>query len=111
MDTYQAVYEATRSRIFNGDVGAAIQDVCRQSFDISYAVQGLQGEFSITAYEMRRPSVLFRPQLARDGNQWCALYGENLHDGVVGFGDTPEKAMIAFDVSWLNEKCEKGVGL
>lgn len=46
------------------------------------------------------PSVLFRPRLSIDGNQWCALYGDNLHDGVAGFGDSPADAMLNFDRNW-----------
>ena len=46
------------------------------------------------------PHVLMRPKIYPDGNQWCALYGENLVEGVAGFGDTPELAMKAFDQSW-----------
>ena len=49
---------------------------------------------------MQRPSVLYKPKLSKDGNQWCALYGENLHDGIAGFGDTPAEAMIDFDKEW-----------
>jgi len=46
------------------------------------------------------PSVLYRPTLSRDGNQWCALYGENIQEGVCGFGDSPELAMQDFDRAW-----------
>lgn len=52
------------------------------------------------AISHQRPSVLYRPQLCQDGNQWCALYGENLMEGVAGFGDTPKDAMEAFDAAW-----------
>jgi hypothetical protein len=44
-----------------------------------------------------QPSVLYRPALSIDGNQWCALYGENLQDGVAGFGASPELAMHDFN--------------
>lgn len=54
-----------------------------------------------------RPSVLFRPHLSIDGNQWCALYGDNLQDGVAGFGDSPEAAMRDFDQAW-GKKLEAG---
>ena len=54
-----------------------------------------------------RPSVLFRPHLSIDGNQWCALYGDNLQDGVAGFGDSPEAAMRDFDQAW-GKKLESG---
>ncbi|KKN88064.1 hypothetical protein LCGC14_0251360 [marine sediment metagenome] len=47
------------------------------------------------------PSTIFRPSLSIDGDQWCALYGENLQDGVAGFGDSPAEAMAAFDEAWV----------
>ena len=50
--------------------------------------------------ERERPSYLWKPKLSIDGNQWCALFGENLQDGVAGFGDSPAKAMLAFDRAW-----------
>lgn len=52
------------------------------------------------ALDMRRPSRQYRPSLGIDGNKWCALYGENLQEGVAGFGDSPEEAMYAFDQAW-----------
>lgn len=48
-----------------------------------------------------RPFMLLRPRMVLDGNMWCALYGDNLQDGVAGFGDTPEKAAEAFDKAWV----------
>jgi len=50
--------------------------------------------------ERERPSYLWKPKLSFDGNQWCAFYGENLQDCVVGFGDSPAKAMLEFDRAW-----------
>jgi hypothetical protein len=47
-----------------------------------------------------RPSAIYKPRLSIDGNQWCALYGENLQDGVAGFGDSPADAMWDFDKNW-----------
>lgn len=58
-----------------------------------------QEEF-LAAQDRRRPCVLFRPSLYIDGDQWCALYGENLQDGVAGFGDSPALAMADFDMQW-----------
>lgn len=46
------------------------------------------------------PSAVYRPRLTIDGNQWCALYGDNLHEGVAGFGDSPGSAMYDFDRQW-----------
>lgn len=55
-------------------------------------------EQAATAYE--RPSVLYRPKVYIDGDSWCALYGENLQDGVAGFGSSPEDAIWDFDRNW-----------
>ena len=54
--------------------------------------------------ERKRPFMLLRPRMFPDGNQWCALYGDDIQAGVCGFGDTPEKAAHAFDLEWLNAK-------
>ena len=54
--------------------------------------------------ERARPFMLLRPKMLVDGNQWCALYGENLQEGVAGFGETPAKAALQFDIEWLNAK-------
>lgn len=59
--------------------------------------------------EHANPSVLYRPALSLDGNQWCALYGANLQDGVAGFGDTPALAMREFDTQWFNSKASPQV--
>ncbi len=56
-----------------------------------------------TAAAGRAPHVLMRPSLVPDGNKWSALYGNNLMDGVGGFGDTPEEAMADFDKNWSNQ--------
>ena len=57
-------------------------------------------EAGITSQAQRSPSVLFRPRIYIDGDKWCALYGDNLQDGVAGFGSTPEAAMADFDANW-----------
>ncbi|HEU4771864.1 MAG TPA: hypothetical protein VFS68_06875 [Candidatus Udaeobacter sp.] len=57
-----------------------------------------------TELERSRPFMLLRPRVFPDGSQWCALYGENLQDGVAGFGDTPAHAAQDFDIHWLNAK-------
>lgn len=62
--------------------------------------------------ERERPSHIYRPRLFIDGNQWCALFGENLQDGVAGFGDSPLLAYRDFDKNWrepLKSKKEMGV--
>ena len=39
-----------------------------------------------------------------DGNQWCALFGENPMEGVAGFGDTPAAAFKNFDENWNDSR-------
>ncbi len=56
------------------------------------------------AAQWERPSVLFRPTVSLDGNMYCALYGEDLMNGVAGFGDTMEAAMRDFDKNWGQQK-------
>jgi hypothetical protein len=60
----------------------------------------LQQAGEIATYDWVAPHVTMRPKLFIDGNQWCALYGENLQDGVAGFGDSPAKACSDFDDNW-----------
>lgn len=50
------------------------------------------------------PSAIYRPKVFIDGNQWCALYGEDLMSGVAGFGDTPADAVADFNRQWLTGK-------
>jgi len=55
---------------------------------------------------MTCPSAIYKPKIYIDGDKWCALYGENIQDGVCGFGDTPEKAMHEFDRNWQSFACQ-----
>lgn len=68
-----------------------------------YEVQAAEAKYD-AALERKRPFSWLRPKLFPDGNQWCVLYGENIQDGLAAFGDTPEKAALAFDLAWLNER-------
>lgn len=102
-DTYQAVYDAVRSRVSNID-SSAIERVASEAFDISYVKQRLMEAASTIEMEMIRPSVLFRPMLAADGTSWMALLGDDLQSGVAGFGDTPAAAMAAFDQAFWKER-------
>jgi len=99
MDSYQAIYDAVRSRIPSCDLSGLADRIAIQ-FDFSHHAAIAAQEISCATYEHQRPSVLFRPVLTIDGNQWCALYGDNLQDGVAGFGDSPANAMHDFDKNW-----------
>jgi hypothetical protein len=66
--------------------------------------QAYWNQMYANACDANKPHVFMRPAIYIDGNQWCALYGENLQDGVCGFGDTPAEAMSDFDKNWYWQK-------
>lgn len=99
MDSYQAVYDAVRSRLGNCDVGEAISNAIRDQ-NWAHYVQQAAYEWAIAAGEQTRPCVVFKPKLTQDGNMWCALLGDNLQDGIASFGKTPAEAMQEFDKAW-----------
>lgn len=57
-------------------------------------------EAAITRYALTAPHVLMKPRIFPDGDAWCALLGENLQEGICGFGATPAQAAGAFDDAW-----------
>lgn len=99
METYQPIYDAVRSRIGNGDIGAAIESAMREANIAHYVAMAAEAH-RCAAAEYERPCVLFRPSIGRDGSKWCALYGDDLMHGVAGFGDSPAEAMRDFDKNW-----------
>ena len=54
---------------------------------------------AIEAQEMTLIATL-RPRIFIDGDMWCVLWGENLQDGVAGFGKTPRLAVYDFNKAW-----------
>lgn len=40
---------------------------------------------------------VLHPTITKDGDKWCVLYGNNLQDGIAGFGDTIHAAIIDFN--------------
>lgn len=111
MSYSQEVYDAVRSKIHGGDVGQAFRDVVREAFDISWSVEFVKQEYLNAAMEQQRPSVLYRPEIMADGDQWCALLGADLQVGVAGFGDTPAAAMAAFDQAFWKGQTPKAIRL
>jgi hypothetical protein len=57
---------------------------------------------AIEAEEMNLVALL-KPRIFIDGDNWCVLYGENLQDGVAGFGDSPKLAVYDFNKSWVKK--------
>jgi hypothetical protein len=106
-DSHQAIYDAVRSRISNGDIGQAVESAARTAFgNAEHLMQCVAAEFTHAAMEQQRPFAVMRPRMYPDGNQWCALYGDDLQSGVCAFGNTPDAASRAFDLEW--EKAKAG---
>ena len=106
MDTHQAIYDGVRSKISNGDIGAAVEQAISNS-GLGEAVQSAGYEWrnaaihaQEAAMELMRPCVVFKPVISLDGDKYCVLFGDNLQDGVAGFGDSPADAMADFDKEW-----------
>lgn len=98
-EIYDATYNAVRSRISHCDLDSVFQRwLNSQSFDWKMA-----NKIEEVGNEQMRPSVLLRPSISRDGDQWCVLYGENLHDGIAGFGKTPIEAFSDFDNKYFHD--------
>lgn len=108
-DSYQAIYDAVRSRISGGNIGEAVREVARQAFDISHSQAMVRDQFMAVTWQMQRPAVLFRPSLYADGTAWFALYGEDIMSGVSGSGETPEAAMDDFDKNWHAQRTPEAV--
>ena len=59
---------------------------------LNYEMAVERTQFNLVAF--------LKPKLSVDGNQYCFLYGENLQDGVTGFGDSPAHAAEDFSRNW-----------
>lgn len=46
---------------------------------------------------------MLKPKLTMDGDKWCVLYGENLQEGIAGFGDSPHQAILNFNSEWYKK--------
>lgn len=74
------------------------QTLVRESW--CWAAEAVKNSIIEHASEQSRPCVLMRPTLKPDGDQWCALHGSDLQEGVAGFGRSPHEAMRDFDNKW-----------
>ncbi len=54
-----------------------------------------------TAHPMS-PAALRRPNLSIRGRTFVALLGPAIEEGIVGFGDTVQAALRAFDAQYLH---------
>lgn len=69
----------------------------------------LGDEMSSMLAEKRMLQIIesLKPEFSKDGNQYCYLYGTLPNNCVLGFGDTPYKAMEHFCNNFYSEKAVK----
>jgi len=52
-----------------------------------------EGNYAVLKY--LKPEAFCKVQIYPDGDQWCALLGENIQEGICGFGKTPYGAALS----------------
>ena len=75
-----------------------------QLSDSSWVAQRMVESVNILEAEQLRPCILFKARVFQDGDMFCALLGDNIQEGIVSFGETPDKAMREFDKVWYVSK-------
>lgn len=70
--------------------------------DISGYAQGVLEGTIIEAAEVNLIAIL-KPALSLDGDQYCWLLGDNIMDGVAGFGRSPYLAALDFNRAFHEE--------
>ena len=78
----------------NGEMSKLAEDA------ICFTSEVIRNEMCYAISQYTLPSVVYKPRVFIDGKQWCALYGDNIQDGVVGFGKSPAEAMWDFNKNW-----------
>ena len=48
-------------------------------------------------------------RIYRDGDKICALYGEDLQEGIARFGDSIPEALENLALDWRNTRGEEGI--
>ncbi len=77
------------------------EDIQRQIASDAMHQNFLTGEHArMILSEQNDPYLLMKARLSKDGDQFCFLYGENIQEGIAGFGETPAKAALAFNREW-----------
>jgi len=71
--------------------------------DSSWVAHRMQEAIGIIESVWTNPTVLYKPKIFKDGSSWCALYGDNMMEGVVAFGASPYEASLEFDKEWYRK--------
>ena len=57
----------------------------------------------ITIRVGRNMDVKLKVKVSIDGDKWSVLYGDNLQEGICGFGESPAEATEAFYAAFYND--------
>jgi|GEM_PF-6266660 len=49
---------------------------------------------SLNDYKLGVSNIMYQVSIAKDGNAWCALLGQDLQNGISGFGETVQQALF-----------------
>ncbi len=71
-----------------------IESSQRQWHDILYQQERMNVIIEQVEYNK---FMMLKPKVSIDGDQYCVLYGENLQEGIAGFGDTLYLAILDFN--------------
>jgi hypothetical protein len=69
--------------------------------DLKVAAASLERAELYFAAHPGSPSAARRPQISVRSGTWIALLGQNIEEGIVGFGSSVEAALRAFDAQYL----------
>lgn len=48
---------------------------------------------SLNHFKLGISNIIYQVSIAKDGNTWCALLGQDLQNGISGFGETVQQAL------------------
>lgn len=64
-----------------------------------------------TIVESKYISDCLEIKVFRDGNQWCAIHGDDFTTGLQGWGDTPAQAVSALEFQYHNSCAKEAYAL
>jgi hypothetical protein len=71
-----------RADVYAARVGATVEKLIKKQGEQKHTVEEVLIKAGLKPY--------------KDGNQWCVLLGDNIQEGICGFGDTIDDALYAF---------------
>lgn len=49
---------------------------------------------SLNDYKLGVSNIMYQVSITKDGDKWCALLGQDLQNGIGGFGETVQQALL-----------------